>query len=129
MKYQMKLIKRFGMENAKVTKSPLPGGYHPEDNKSNVVSQRRTEFQQIIGSLLYLMLGTRPDICYAVIKMSKHMANPSQDHLDKAKYIIRYLVGTPRYNLTYKGKEDQGLIAYTDSDWASDPMNRKSISG
>src|SRR5436190_13184621 len=75
------------------------------------------------------MLGTCPDIAYAVIKLAKFAANPSQEHLDKALYICRYLVGTQDYALVFDGLSDQGLIAYTDSDWASDPTDRKSITG
>ena len=74
------------------------------------------------------MLGTRPDIAYAVTKLSRFSANPKKEHLDKALYICRYLVGTPNYSLVYKGK-GTGLIGYTDSDWASDPIDRRSITG
>ena len=40
------------------------------------------------------MLGTRPDIAFAVTKLAQYAANPSKDHLDKALYICRYLIGT-----------------------------------
>ena len=75
------------------------------------------------------MLGTRPDICYAVTKLAQFAANPSQDHLDKALYICRYLVGTSNYRLTYDGDLGEGLAACTDSDWASDPEGRRSQTG
>jgi hypothetical protein len=42
------------------------------------------KFQSIIGSLLYLTLGTRPDIAYAVILMSQFMVNPSEEHINKS---------------------------------------------
>jgi hypothetical protein len=70
------------------------------------------------------MLGSRPDIAFAVTKLSQFAANPSQDHLDRALYICRYLVGTQDYRLTYDGNSGQGLSACTDSDWASDPSCR-----
>jgi hypothetical protein len=56
-------------------------------------------------------------------------ANPSEDHLNRALYICRYLLGTADYALVYNGKGDGGLIVYTDSDWASDPVTRKSTTG
>ena len=74
----------------------------------------------VIGSLLYLMLGTRPDIVFAVTKMAQFAANPSEDHLNRALYICRYLVGTQSYRLMYDGGAGQGLSAATDSDWAAD---------
>ena len=75
------------------------------------------------------MLGTRPDIAYAVTKLAAFSANPSQEHLNRALYIMNYLRGTSQYSLVFDGNEGQGLIAYTDSDYAQDPNNRKSITG
>ena len=75
------------------------------------------------------MLGTRPDITFAVTKLVQFAANPSQEHMDKALYICRYLVGTQEYCLTYDGEFGQGLAACTDSDWASDPTKRRSQTG
>jgi hypothetical protein len=75
------------------------------------------------------MIGTRPDIAYAVTKLSQFAVNPNKDHLDRAMYICRYLLGTSDYALVYNGKSDGGLLAYADSDWASDPITRKSTTG
>src|SRR5271156_2423715 len=83
----------------------------------------------MIGLLLYLMLGTRPDISFAVTKLSRFSSNPSQDHIHKAKYIFHYLVGTQDYSLRYSHKTGKGLIAYTDSDWAADTIKRRSVTG
>ena len=69
------------------------------------------------------MLGTRPDIAFAVTKLAQYASNPSEDHLNKVLYICRYLVGTQHYCLTYDGASGQGISACTDSDWASDPLN------
>jgi hypothetical protein len=75
------------------------------------------------------MLGTRPDIAFAVTKLAQFAANPSKEHLDKAKYVLRYLAGTAKYALVYKGASNKGLIAYTDSDYAADPVKRRSTTG
>ena len=69
------------------------------------------------------------DLAFAVTKLAQHAANPSKEHLDKAKYILRYLAGTAKYALVYKGASNKGLIAYTDSDYASDPVKRRSTAG
>ena len=70
------------------------------------------------------MLGTRPDIAYAVTKLSQFAANPSQDYLNKAMYILRYLVGTSNYALVYDGVNGKGFEAYANSDWASNSATR-----
>ena len=45
---------------------------------------------------------------------------PDEDHLDKAKYISHYLVGTQNYSVVYDGKKGESLQAFTDSDWVSE---------
>jgi hypothetical protein len=106
-------------------------GYYPCLNEGSLDPEHCLLYQSIIGSLMYLMLGTRPDIAYVVIKLSKFAANPSQEHLDKALYIMKYLVGTRDYALIYDGSGGVGnsLIAYTDSDYAQDSTHRKSRTG
>lgn len=126
--YLKKVLARFNMTNAKSVPTPLPSGYMPMPNAGPVNELLRTRYQQVIGSLLYLMLGTRPDIAFAVTKLSQFAANPTEDHLNKAMYICRYLVGTQDYHLVY-GQRSEGFMAYADADWGSDPNTRRSISG
>jgi hypothetical protein len=127
--YLHKVVQRFGLQYAHFARTPLPQGYKPLPNEGPVDPARRQKFQSVIGSLLYIMLGTRPDIAYAVTVMSQFSVNPSQEHLDKALYICRYLAGTPQYSIMYDGRSNKGLVAYTDSDWAADPIKRRSITG
>ena len=129
--YLETVLQRCGMENAKASLTPLPAGYVPLPLAKGTMAspELRSRYQTVIGSSLYLMLGTRPDIAFAVTKLAQYAANPSQDHLDKALYICHYLVGTQKYQLTYDGETGQGLMACADSDWASDPTQRRSQTG
>ena len=127
--YLQKVLERCGMENAKSAPTPLPEGYIPKPNVEVADPALRKRFQTVIGSLLYLMIGTRPDIAFAVTKLSQYASNPSQDHMNKALYICRYLVGTSKYSLIYDGASGQGLVAFSDSDWASDNVSRRSQTG
>jgi len=127
--YLQLVLQRCGMQNAKAAITPLPAGYVLIKSEEAANPERRSRFQTVIGSLLYLMLGTRPDIAFAVTKLAQHAANPSKDHLDKALYICHYLVGTQHYRLSYDGASGQGLSACTDSDWASDNNTQCSQSG
>jgi hypothetical protein len=92
--YALKVVKQFGLENCKPTHTPLPAGYSPLKNEEQCKPAECSYYQQIIGSLLYLALGTRPDIIYAVILMSQFSANLSQDHIQKALYIVKYISTT-----------------------------------
>jgi len=120
--YLKMVLERFDMHNAKIAPTPIPSGYVLQENKGAVNPVQRQKFQSVTGSLLYLMLGMHLDIAFAVIKMSQFSANPSQDHLDKAMYIMRYLIGTQDYHILYDGRINEGLIVHTDSDWAGDPI-------
>ena len=89
--YLGKVLKRFGMIDATMAKTPLPMGYKPEPFIGTSTPKLRSQYQSLIGSLLYLMLGTRPDIAFAVTQMPKFASNPSDEHLNRAMYILRYL--------------------------------------
>ena len=127
--YLEKVLERCGMSNARPASTPLPAGYIPAPNKGTAKPELRSRFQTVIGSLLYLMLGTRPDLAFAVTKLAQFASNPSEEHLNRALYICRYLVGTKNYSLVYDGGSKLGLTAGTDSDWASDPNTRRSQTG
>ena len=75
------------------------------------------------------MLGTCPDISFAVTKLSQQAANPFNDHLQKALYICHYLMGIKDYTPTYTRKQDGGLCAFADADWASDSHTHQSTTG
>jgi len=79
--YLEKVLERCRMINTKPAHTPLPQGYQPEKNTAPVNPELRMQFQAVIGLLLYLMLGTRPDIAYAVMQMVQQSANPTQEHL------------------------------------------------
>ena len=127
--YLQKVLQRFNIQNMKAVPTPLPEGYQPSPNTSTADPALRSKYQQVIGSLLYIMLGTRPDIAFAVTKLSQHAANPTEDHLNRAFYICRYLLGTADYAMVYDGPSNSGIMAYADSNWASNPNNRKSTTG
>ena len=127
--YLRTVLERCGMNNSKKAATPLPAGYVPIRSETVASPELRSKYQTVIGSLLYLMLGTRPDIAFAVTKMAQFAANPSKDHLNRALYICRYLVGTQSYRLTYDGGAGQGLSVTTDSDWAADTNDRRSQTG
>ncbi|KAI0511155.1 hypothetical protein KFK09_011779 [Dendrobium nobile] len=85
------------------------------------------QYRQIIGSLQYLTL-TRPDIAFAVNTLSQHMHDPAIHHTLLLKKLLRYIKGTTEYGLPISRSTLQ-LRTYSDVDWASNPLTRKSTSG
>ena len=127
--YLEQVLERFSMTNARSATTPLPQGYYSLSYNGQVDPDVQSCFQQVIESLLYIILDTWSDIVYAVTALSQHAAKPSQEHLDKALYICQYLLGTHLYSLVFDGASKARLIAFTDSDWASDPNIHHSQTG
>ncbi|THH06957.1 hypothetical protein EW146_g9456 [Bondarzewia mesenterica] len=78
-------------------------------------------FQQLIGSLMYLILGSRPDIAYAVNHLSQFNAHPGLKHWATVKHIVRYLKGTHQYELTLGGTAPLELLRHCDASFGGVP--------
>ena len=74
------------------------------------------------------LTSTRPDIMYAVSKISCYMDHPTEKHLNATRRILRYVRGTFDLGVFYKKGDDSKMIGYTDSDYAGDIDDRKSTS-
>ncbi|XP_044475753.1 secreted RxLR effector protein 161-like [Mangifera indica] len=84
-------------------------------------------YASAVGSLMYAMLCTRPDIAFAVSAVSKYQSNPGERHWTTVKAILKYLRRTKELILGYGGSE-LTLKGYSDSDFQSDVDDRKSTS-
>jgi Reverse transcriptase (RNA-dependent DNA polymerase) len=80
--YLDKVLERFSMTNAKSVPTPLPSNWVPQLNKGKASPELLKNYQSIIGLLLYLMIGTCPDIAFAVTKLAQFSANTSQEHFE-----------------------------------------------
>lgn len=107
----------------------LPMGYNHVANTGAVNPILRQQYQQVISSLIYIMIGTRPDISFAVTKMASYAANLAKDHLGHTFQILWYLLSTQNYCLKYERKSGHRLIGYVNAYWAGDPNDRRSTSG
>lgn len=89
-----------------------------------------SEYRKLVGELLYLALYTRPDIALAVMRLAQYNAAPESRHYTAAKHVLRFLAGTLNVRVHYGGANIRTeLHGYSDSDWASCPEDRISISG
>ena len=131
--YIGKVLARFSMQNSKKGLLPARHGIALSKEQCPKTPQeeedmRRVPYASAVGSLMYAMLCTRPDICYAVGIVSRYQSNPGLDHWIAVKHILKYLRRTRNYMLVYSGG-DLNPIGYTDSDFQSDRDSRKSTSG
>ena len=88
-------------------------------------------YREAIGSLMYLAIGTRPDLAFIVSQLSQFLDAPSESHWTAVKRVFRYIKGTLNKGIVYGGKTDvkNEIRAYSDADWATSVDDRKSISG
>ncbi|KAK4856333.1 hypothetical protein QYF36_016406 [Acer negundo] len=131
--YIDKILSRFSMHDSKkgmlpfkhgikLSKEQVPKNEHEEQFMS------RVPYASAVGSLMYAMLCTRPDICFAVGIVSRFQSKPGPDHWTAVKHIFKYLKRTRDNMLVYSGG-DLVPVGYTDSDFQSDSDSRKSTSG
>ncbi|KAJ4716959.1 Retrovirus-related Pol polyprotein from transposon TNT 1-94 [Melia azedarach] len=131
--YIEKVLERFNMSNAKVVSTPLATHFRLSTKQSLTTDKEKKDMEKVpyasaVGSLMYAMVCTRPDIAHAVGVVSRFLSNPGREHWNAVKWIMRYLRGTSNFKLTF-GSGKPLLVGYTDSDMAGDVDTRKSTMG
>jgi len=123
------MLQKFGMYDSKPARTPvnLDVKLVPSENPDDVCNQLM--YQAVVGSLLYLSTKTRPDIAYAVSRVTRFCAKPTKEHWAAVKRILRYLKGTSNLGLLYREDTPAEITGYSDADWAGDVGDRKSTSG
>jgi hypothetical protein len=132
-KYLEKILKKFNMSNCKPLSTPISKGQHLSktmctQNETELKEMESIPYAQAVGSLMYAMTSTRPDICYAIGLVSRYQSNPGKEHWQAVKRIFRYLQGTKNIKLCF-GLSDLKIVGYTDANFVGDTDDRKSTSG
>ncbi|KAL5858125.1 hypothetical protein ACOSQ3_005583 [Xanthoceras sorbifolium] len=128
-----KVLERFGMKNAKPVSTPLAAHFKlsaamSPQSDNDIEYMSHVPYSSAVGSLMYAMVCTRPDIAHAVSVVSRYMSNPGKEHWQAVKWIMRYLRGTTDSCLEF-GRSKGHLVGYVDSDYAGDLDRRRSITG
>ena len=124
--YVEKVLSRFGYSDCKPVSTPYDPSVILRKNRRIMRDQLR--YSQIIGSLMYLASATRPDISFAVSKLSRFVSNPGDDHWRALERVLRYLKGTSSFGIHYTGYP-KVLEGYCDANWISDADELKATSG
>lgn len=128
-------------EVSKLSNELCPQSYEQEKGSKQMLS----EYQSIVGALMYVAISTRPDIMHSVCAVSKYVCNPGTAHMIAAKRVLRYLQGTTEIGLNYESKQSKqnvgindcdehskkmiDLVGYCDADWGGDLDDRRSTTG
>jgi ATP-binding cassette subfamily B (MDR/TAP) protein 1 len=97
--YILRILERFSMHTARSATTPLPANFRMSRKDSLTPGPKGDHMKSVpyapaVGSLMYAMVATRPDIAHAVGVVSRFMHNPGGLHWNAVKHIFRYLVGT-----------------------------------
>lgn len=128
--YIDQVVKRFGMEEADVSSIPMYPNVKLIKNgitDGDISREVDVPYRELIGFLMYLSVGSRPDIACAVSILSRFLQAPKLPHWKAAKNVLRYLNATKNHGLVYRGEEL--LVGFSDADYASCRDTRKSITG
>ncbi|GAA0179164.1 transmembrane signal receptor [Lithospermum erythrorhizon] len=85
-------------------------------------------YRRLVGRLIYLSF-TRPDLAFSVHVLSQFLHEPRMDHWLAALRVVKYLKGCPGQGILLPTESDLQLTGWCDSDWASCPLTRRSVSG
>ena len=146
--YVTKALERFGLAQCKTVPTPERVG-HEEEAGADTPAEDPQRYMELVGTLLYAAICTRPDISHAVMVLTRHMQAPLRRHEHAAERVLRYLAGTKTIGLVFgaargdRGKKEGGhtgapasdtastgvVLAYADADWANDRSDRRSVTG
>ena len=128
-KYAEKILSRFHMLDCNPKSVPCEPNIVKIDGSNSEIFENNRLYREIVGSLVYLMSCTRPDLSYVVTKLSEKLEYPTIAHFNLCKFVLKYIKGTIDQGLIFKQNNDAlKLIGYSDSDWGSS-SDRKSITG
>jgi hypothetical protein len=128
-KYSDDILERFGKGSSRPMVTPALVGEHLTKVSEPEVDVKA--YQSAVGALMYLMLGTHPDVAFTVGALGRHSATPGAEHQHALDRAFRYLCGTSNRCLVFQHGTPGGteLTGYVDADWAGDVNDQKSTSG
>ena len=124
--YIEKILKKFHQYDSTTMSTPFGPHFKLYPNTGRVVDQLL--YSRVVGSLMYSMTCTRPDIAFVVGKLSRYTSNPSSVHWHAINRVLKYLRKTIDYGIVYTGYPSV-LEGYTDAGWITDSEDHSSTSG
>jgi hypothetical protein len=131
-KYVDKILLRFCMNSVKPVSVPFMSHFKLSSSlclstKEEKEYMSRIPYANAVGSLMYVMVSTRPDISHVVGVVNRYMENPGKDYWATVKWVLWYLRGTSDYCITYNGGREF-VCVYVDSDFVGDLDKMRSTS-
>ena len=128
-KYTQNILEHFNMQDCKPIKTPAENNLKLEVAQENSARVDSHEFRSLLGSLLYLAKQTRPDIMWITNVLSRFMNDPTVEHFNASKHVLRYLQHDKSLRLFFPSTSNSTLVGETDADWSGDVNDRRSTTG
>lgn len=127
-KYIDEMLERYGLSDCNPCRAPFEANLNlcPDNSEEKLIEI--SEFQQMLGSAMYVTNHTRFDGSYLTSALCRYMTSPTANHLKAIKHFMRYLKGTRDLALIYR-KSDQPMVVYGDASFGGDLQCSKSVSG
>jgi hypothetical protein len=132
--YVKQILYELGFDECRRVSTPMDPGallfknQEPNNCDTDVQNLNGFSYKSIIGILSFLADRSRPDLMFSIRKLSQFSDNPSSEHWNSIKHVLRYLSNTRDFGI-YLSPTDCKLVGYSDADWAGDVNDRKSFSG
>ena len=142
--YVTQFLHAYGFSNTRPVSTPTSGAILNKEQCPTEASEKKSmalyPYRQIVGSLRYLEHCTRPDIAFALNRLSRYQANPGLAHWNELKHLVRYVAGTKHHGISF-GRDcypqhiamnhdlSGPLTCFVDSDYAADRDKRRSCTG
>ena len=128
-RYIEKVLLKYGMIDCHPVSIPLDPNTPLRKAEPGIEVDNINEYQSMIGSLMYAVIGTRPDLAHTITVLSQFSSAPNEIHLQAAKHTLRYLKGTMDWKLVYPKNSTMDLTCFSDSSYGSSLDDRRSYSG
>jgi len=121
------LVNKYGLGDANSRCVPISAGVHLS-GEGELLDTDAYPYSELVGSLLYLSVCTRPDLAQAVGVLARYMSRPAVEHWQIAKGVLRYVAGTTDHGIIF-GRSANALVGFCDADFAGDIDTRRSTTG
>ena len=133
-RYIENVRERLNMHMSKPVSTPLAPHFNlsvlqKPQSMDEAEHMSKVPYVSAVGSTIYTMVCTRPNIAQSVSVVSMYMENPGKRHWKAVKWILRYLKEDPNVGLTFRISEGISILSYVDSDYAGYLDRRRSTTG
>ena len=128
--YITKLAAKFGIDDSSKPTTPIRTDYYKSlESSTNEPVILDFPYKELVGALIFVMVCTRPDISFAVNCLTQYFSSPKALHWETAIRCLSYLLSTSTLGIVFGLNHEPSLTAFSDSDWAGNPITRRSVGG